>query len=129
MVKRPFDVAASIAGLIVVAPILAVAAISIALSSPGPVIYRCRRVGARGRLFTMYKLRTMHAAAPSDAGSRITGASDPRVFAAGRLLRRLKIDELPQLLNVLRGDMSLVGPRPRIPSSSRAITRPSTARR
>src|SRR5947208_4798289 len=110
MVKRPSDVALGLLGLALAAPLLAVAAIGIRLSSPGPVLYRARRVGRHGAGFTMYKLRTMH---PREgAGSAITGRNDPRVFPFGAWLRRAKIDELPQLFNVLRGDMSLVGPRP-----------------
>lgn len=112
--KRQFDVLGSIVGLALAAPILALASVGIALASPGPVLYRARRVGKGGKPFTMYKLRTMHLAGPQD-GSRITGAADPRVFGLGGLLRRLKIDELPQLVNVLKGEMSLVGPRPEDP--------------
>jgi len=113
--KRAFDVIAAALGLLVTAPLLVLAALGIRLSSPGPVLYRARRVGRRGDLFTMYKLRTMHAtrAAP---GSAITAHEDPRVFPWGRLLRRAKIDELPQLVNVLRGDMAIVGPRPEDPA-------------
>ena len=112
--RRAVDVAGAIAGLVLALPLLAIGALGILLSSPGPVLYRARRVGRGGRLFTMFKLRTMHLAAPG-TGSRITGAGDPRVFAWGALLRRLKIDELPQLVNVLQGDMALVGPRPEDP--------------
>lgn len=111
--KRQFDIAASIVGLILAAPLLGLAALGIMLSSPGPILYRARRTGAAGTLFTMFKLRTMHVVSGSQ--SLITGANDPRVFAFGSLLRRLKIDELPQLVNVLRGEMSIVGPRPEDP--------------
>ena len=114
MVKRLLDVALAAVGLALVAPVLAIAALGIRLSSPGPVFYRARRVGRAGTCFTMYKLRTMHQRQPGQA-SRITGRDDPRVFALGGLLRRTKIDELPQLFNVLRGDMSIVGPRPEDP--------------
>jgi len=115
MAKRTIDVVLALAGIIVAAPLLLAAVIGIRLTSPGSVIYRARRVGAGGRPFIMYKLRTMSVPAGS-AGSRVTAAEDPRVFRFGRLLRRLKVDELPQLLNVLRGDMSLVGPRPEHPA-------------
>lgn len=114
MIKRLFDVVASGLGLALTAPLMAVAAVGIRLSSAGPVVYRARRAGMGGRPFTMYKLRTMRV----NHGlwrSRITTAHDPRVFPFGRLLRATKIDELPQLLNVLRGDMSIVGPRPEDP--------------
>src|SRR6184192_2762030 len=114
MVKRLLDVVLSGVGLALVAPVLAIAALGIRLASPGPVLYRARRVGRAGAPFTMYKLRTMHQRRPGRA-SRITGQDDPRVFPLGRLLRRTKIDELPQLFNVLRGDMSVVGPRPEVP--------------
>lgn len=114
MGKRLFDLAAAGVALAAVAPLLAVGIIGIRLTSPGPAFYRARRAGLGGRPFTMYKLRTMHVPAPADGavGSPITGAADPRVFPFGRLLRRLKVDELPQLYNVLRGDMAIVGPRP-----------------
>jgi lipopolysaccharide/colanic/teichoic acid biosynthesis glycosyltransferase len=114
MAKRLMDLAGAALGLAVVAPLLALAAVAVRLSSPGPVLFRARRAGVRGRPFTMFKLRTMRAGPPG-SGSRITGAEDPRVFPLCRLLRRSKLDELPQLLNVLRGEMSLVGPRPEDP--------------
>ena len=114
MAKRLFDVVLAALGLVAAAPVLLVAAVGIRLSSRGSLLYRARLVGRDGRLFTMYKLRTMHV---DQRGSRsvITAARDPRVFPFGRPLRRLKIDELPQLVNVLRGEMSLVGPRPQHP--------------
>ena len=122
MAKRLFDVVVAALGLVAAAPVLLVAAVGIRLSSPGPILYRARLVGRDGRLFTMYKLRTMHV----DDGSRsvITAQRDPRVFPFGRPLRRLKIDELPQLLNVLRGEMSVVGPRPQHPDIVRRYYAP-----
>lgn len=108
--RRVWDVVCSAVALLVLSPVLLAAAVGIRWSSPGPVFYRAQRVGRSGRPFVMYKLRTMHCRL--SAGSSITAANDPRVFPLGRLLRALKIDELPQLLNVLRGDMAIVGPRP-----------------
>ena len=113
MAKRLLDIVLSGIGLALAAPVLGLAALGIRLSSPGPVLYRARRAGRAGACFTMYKLRTMHLR--QERTSRITGQDDPRVFPLGALLRRTKIDELPQLFNVLRGDMSIVGPRPEDP--------------
>ena len=115
MARRLLDVALAALGLAVTAPLLAVAALGIVLSSPGPVLYRALRAGKDGRPFRMLKLRTMHVRPPSAAGSPITAHDDPRVFPFGAWLRRAKLDELPQLVNVLRGEMSLVGPRPERP--------------
>ena len=114
MVKRLFDVVAAMLGLVATAPVLLVAALGIRWSSPGPILYRARRAGRSGRPFPMYKLRTMHLDAVGGR-SRVTAVDDPRVFPLGRVLRRTKIDELPQLVNVLRGEMSIIGPRPEDP--------------
>src|SRR3989441_11505789 len=114
MVRRLVDVVCAAIALVATAPLLALAAVGIRRASPGAVLYRADRLGRGGRPFIMYKLRTMHARRRSDA-SVITGAEDPRVFPLGAWLRRLKIDELPQLLNVLRGEMAIVGPRPEDP--------------
>lgn len=113
MVKRLFDILAAATALILLAPLLVCSAIGVRLSSAGPAIYPARRVGRGGSEFVMYKFRTMHVAASQ--GSVITASSDSRVFSLGRILRALKIDELPQLWNVIRGDMSIVGPRPEDP--------------
>ena len=112
--KRMLDVTLAGMALIVVAPLLALLAIGIRLAGPGPIFYRAQRVGRDRRPFTMYKLRTMRIGdAPTTV---ITAHGDPRIFPLGRLLRRLKLDELPQLVNILRGEMSIVGPRPEDPS-------------
>ena len=117
MVKRLFDVVCAAVALVLTAPLIGLAAIGIKLTDPkgGPVFYRARRVGYLGREFTMYKLRTMRQDGDDGGGPRITGARDARVYPFGQLLRRSKVDELPQLFNVLRGDMAIVGPRPEDP--------------
>lgn len=114
MVRRLIDVVFSSTALILISPLLALAVIGIRLSSPGPILYRARRVGINGKIFFMYKLRTMHVN-QSSFSSSITAKNDPRVFRFGSWLRLLKIDELLQLLNILRGEMSIVGPRPEDP--------------
>ena len=111
---RLFDAAFSLFFLTLLCPLLPFAALGIVLSSRGPIFYRAQRVGLNGRVFTMFKLRTMHVRQPKNAGV-ITAREDARIFPLGRRLRRLKIDELPQLYNVLKGDMAIVGPRPRDP--------------
>jgi lipopolysaccharide/colanic/teichoic acid biosynthesis glycosyltransferase len=113
MAKRLFDILAAAVGLLLLIPVFAAAACFVYCSDPGPVLYRARRCGAGGRPFTMFKFRTMRVA--PQQGSVITAHRDSRVFFAGRVLRALKIDELPQLWNVLLGDMSIVGPRPEDP--------------
>ncbi|MFI5360987.1 MAG: sugar transferase [Elusimicrobiota bacterium] len=110
--KRAFDVAAAGAGLVVLSPVLLAIAAAIKLSDPGPVFFRQTRAGLGSKPFQILKFRTMRA---GGAGPLITAGADARVTPLGRLLRRTKLDELPQLLNVLRGDMSLVGPRPEVP--------------
>lgn len=114
MIKRLMDVVLSGVALVVVSPLLAVAALGIWLSDKGQILYRAQLAGRDGRPFTMYKLRTMRV----DHGafrSVITADRDPRVFRFGGWLRRAKVDELPQLFNILRGEMSIVGPRPEHP--------------
>lgn len=111
---RAIDILASAVGLILLSPILLSIAILIKLNSAGPIIYRARRVGKDGKLFDLYKFRTMVLDA-DNRGPKITVAGDKRVTRVGRWLRRNKLDELPQLFNVLKGEMSLVGPRPEDP--------------
>jgi lipopolysaccharide/colanic/teichoic acid biosynthesis glycosyltransferase len=114
MSKRLFDIVVSVIALILVAPILGAVAVAIKLGSPGPVFFRQARIGLNGRSFQMYKFRTM-AVGADRAGPSSTTADDPRVTSVGRVLRRLNLDELPQFVNVLKGDMSVVGPRPQVP--------------
>ena len=114
MAKRLFDLFTSLAGLILLSPVFALIAIVITLDSPGPVFFRGQRVGRDGRLFSLYKFRSM-AVDAAQRGPGITAAGDPRITRVGRVLRRTKLDELPQLINVVRGEMSLVGPRPEDP--------------
>lgn len=105
---------ASAIGLIVASPVLLAAAVAIKLDSPGSVIFRQTRVGKDGKPFAILKLRTMVTKAES-LGGQLTVGTDPRVTKVGHFLRKWKLDELPQLINVLKGDMSLVGPRPEVP--------------
>lgn len=114
MGKRLFDAIASLLALAVLFPLLLVIAALIRLDSPGPVFFRQQRLGQDARPFLIYKFRTMRVGA-SARGPRITVHADPRVTRVGRVLRRFDLDELPTLLNVLRGEMSLVGPRPELP--------------
>lgn len=107
--RRVLDVVVASVALVVAAPVIAGAAVAIRVTSPGPVLFRQERVGAGGRPFTILKLRTMTA---GREGLDITMGRDPRVTRVGAVLRRTSLDELPQLLNVLRGEMTLVGPRP-----------------
>jgi len=114
-IKRAADVAGSLLLLILTAPLTIAAAILVRLSSAGPAILVQTRVGANGKEFSLYKLRTMIAGAEQETGPVMATAADPRITWIGRILRALRIDELPQLLNVLMGEMSLVGPRPERP--------------
>lgn len=112
--KRAFDVLAAGLGLVVLSPVMAAAAVAVRLDSRGGVFYVQQRVGRNFVPFGMVKFRTMVPDAES-RGGQITAGADPRITRVGRWLRRMKIDELPQLINVVRGDMSLVGPRPEVP--------------
>lgn len=110
-----FDIFASACGLIVLSPLLAATALAVRFTSRGPVFFRQERVGRNFKPFKIVKFRTMVVDAPRLGGPLTHGNRDPRITPVGRLLRRWKIDELPQLWNVLRGEMSLVGPRPEVP--------------
>jgi len=112
--KRLFDLFLSVVGLILLLPLFIIVALWIKCDSSGPVFFRQARVGRFGRLFSIYKFRTMCADAESK-GRQITVGDDPRITRSGRFLRRYKLDELPQLMNVVKGEMSLVGPRPEVP--------------
>ncbi|MDQ5857266.1 MAG: exopolysaccharide biosynthesis polyprenyl glycosylphosphotransferase, partial [Acidobacteriota bacterium] len=120
-VKRAFDVVVSAAALVVLAPVLAVAALLVALTSVGGGLYRQTRVGKDGRLFELWKLRTMRKGAEIETGAVLASRGDPRMTGIGRILRAARVDEIPQLVNVFRGDMSLVGPRPERPEFTRGF--------
>jgi lipopolysaccharide/colanic/teichoic acid biosynthesis glycosyltransferase len=111
--KRIFDLIFTVPGLIVLLPFFVLIALWIKLDSKGPVLYRQERVGRHGKTFGIYKFRTMVENADKIGGA-ITIGNDPRITKVGRFLRKYKIDELPQLINVLKGEMSLVGPRPEV---------------
>jgi lipopolysaccharide/colanic/teichoic acid biosynthesis glycosyltransferase len=111
-IPRPVEAVAALAGLIIAAPILTLAALGIAFTSRGRIIFRQSRVGQGGRIFVLYKFRTMRM---GQVGPQVTAGDDSRITYVGRLLRKTKMDELPELWNVLKGDMSLVGPRPEVP--------------
>src|SRR5256884_6903918 len=111
MIKRLFDIVFSFFVLLVAWPLILIGALMIRLTSPGPAFHRAKRAGLRGKPFEMLKLRTM-LVGTSSPDRRITAAEDDRITPVGRLLRKSKIDELPQFWNVLRGEMSIVGPRP-----------------
>jgi lipopolysaccharide/colanic/teichoic acid biosynthesis glycosyltransferase len=112
---RLFDIAGSLAILFFATPVMVVAALFIRFTSRGPILYRQERVGKGGTVFTLYKFRTMIDGAEKHLGPVLASRYDKRVTAVGRILRRMRLDELPQLYNILRGDMSLVGPRPERP--------------
>lgn len=113
MAKRLFDIICSLLGLLVLSPVFMVVAVLVKLDSKGPVFFRHARIGKDFRPFRVYKFRTMREGA-EQCGSSVTVGHDERVTRLGRFLRRTKVDELPQLLNVLKGDMSFVGPRPEV---------------
>ena len=141
--KRAMDILGALLGIVLTAPLMLIAAAAVKISSQGPVIFRQKRAGLGGRPFTLYKFRTMingadavkkHLLAHNEqTGPVFRMKNDPRVTPVGRLLRKTSLDELPQFFNVLRGDMSLVGPRPppsmRWPSTSRGSAAASSSRR
>lgn len=112
--KRAFDIGVACLGLVLVAPLFVLVAVAIKFGSRGPVFFRQERMGRDFRPFRIYKFRTMVADAPK-LGGQVTAGRDPRITGVGHVLRKTKVDELPQLINVLVGDMSLVGPRPEVP--------------
>jgi lipopolysaccharide/colanic/teichoic acid biosynthesis glycosyltransferase len=114
-VKRCFDLVFAASALAVLAPVMLVVSLWIKADSRGPVLFRQDRVGLHGRSFAIYKFRTMAVDSMPAHQSRITVGADPRITRAGALLRKCKLDELPQFINVLRGEMSVVGPRPEVP--------------
>src|SRR5262245_14002644 len=113
--KRTVDIAGAGLGLLLLAPLLIGIAIAIKVTSRGPVFFRQKRYGYHNRRFSIYKFRTMHIHLSDHRGTRQTTPDDPRITPIGRILRKTSLDELPQLINVLIGDMSLVGPRPHVP--------------
>ncbi len=115
IIKRIMDIIGSLAGILITSPVMLASALLVKLTSPGPVIFRQERVGLHNRPFYMYKFRSMEQQAPGEEKKAWTVRDDPRVTPVGRFLRRTSLDELPQLFNILKGDMSLVGPRPERP--------------
>jgi sugar transferase (PEP-CTERM system associated) len=122
--KRAFDIAASVIGLILAAPLMLVSAVLLKLESPrDPILYHQERVGLNGQTFTIHKFRTMRSDAEARTGPVWSaGDKDPRITAVGRFMRKTRLDEIPQLWNVLRGDMSLIGPRPERPAFVEQLT-------
>lgn len=112
--KRVFDICLSLFGIVILSPLLALIAVAVKMGDGGPVFFRQERVGHNGRRFRIWKFRTM-AVGADKMGPLLTVGQDPRVTKVGWWLRRTKLDELPQLINVLAGEMSLVGPRPEVP--------------
>lgn len=110
--KRAFDVAVSVTALLITSPLFAAIAIAVRLDSKGPALFRHERVGLHGQTFRIHKFRSLHT---DEQGGLVTPTNDPRITRVGAVLRRTKVDELPQLLDVLVGHMSLVGPRPEVP--------------
>lgn len=111
--KRLFDIVASFCGIVILFPLIVIVSILIKLTSKGPVLFKQVRVTKNGRLFKIYKFRTMRE--NSEGNKQITVGNDSRITGVGHILRKTKLDELPQLFNVLKGEMSLVGPRPEVP--------------
>lgn len=119
--KRVFDILVSGLGILVFAPLMVVIVVTIRLTSQGPALYRQRRTGLHENIFSVYKFRTMVNKADT-LGTSVTTGKDPRITPIGRVLRKTKLDELPQLFNVLKGDMSFIGPRPDVPEITEKYT-------
>jgi lipopolysaccharide/colanic/teichoic acid biosynthesis glycosyltransferase len=117
LIKRLVDVGLALIALLVLAPFLLLIMLAIRLDSPGPVLFRQQRIGKFGRVFTALKFRSMYSRPETSATLRQATSHDPRVTRVGRWLRRYSVDELPQLINILRGEMSVVGPRPHAPGT------------
>ena len=113
--KRFIDTLLSLIAFIILSPLLLITALAVKLSSPGPVLFKQQRLGLHGKVFTIYKFRSMSDGAEHTGSGVYSGKGDPRVTKVGKLIRATSIDELPQLFNILKGDMSLVGPRPERP--------------
>ncbi|MGP8246072.1 MAG: sugar transferase [Bryobacteraceae bacterium] len=120
--QRVFNLVAATIGVVLAAPLMLLTALAVRLSSRGPVLYRQRRVGLEGQPFMVFKFRSMRVDAEAATGAVWASRNDPRITAVGRIIRRLRFDELPQLFNVLRGEMSLVGPRPERPEFVKALS-------
>lgn len=110
--KNAIDTVLSLIVLVILSPLLIMISIAIKLTSPGPVLFKQQRLGLHGKVFTIYKFRSMIVGAEHTGSGVYSGSGDPRVTAIGRFIRRSSIDELPQLFNILKGDMAIVGPRP-----------------
>jgi len=119
--KRAFDLVCAGSLLLLISPLLLVVALAVKCTTDGPIFFRHHRVGKNGSLFDVLKFRTM-SANPQQAGPNVTRSGDPRITSVGKLLRKWKLDELPQLINVVRGEMSLVGPRPDAPQYIRELS-------
>lgn len=113
--KRCMDIIGSLVGIVLTSPIMLLSAILVKCSSPGPIVFKQERVGLHNKPFYMYKFRSMEQQNPDEEKKAWTVKNDPRVTAIGKILRKTSLDELPQLFNILKGDMSLVGPRPERP--------------
>lgn len=116
--KRVFDILIALPSLLILSPLFAIIAVAIRLTSPGPALFRQQRVGRDGAIFTLFKFRTMYIGTPDLPTSEMTKRAVSPVTPLGKFLRRTSLDELPQLFNILRGEMSLVGPRPALPSQT-----------
>jgi sugar transferase (PEP-CTERM system associated) len=120
--KRLLDIAIALIGLVITAPLMLLVALAVKLTSPGPALYHQKRVGERGRVFTVHKFRSMRVDAEASSGAVWSREGDTRTTSVGRFIRAARLDELPQLWNILRGDMSLVGPRPERPEFIEQLT-------